>query len=86
MSRVIIWGEPPPMKNRASWAPVVEMLKARPGHWALIGETTSSAAWNIKQRYGVEVTTRTKRDKDGEPVLGRRGQTVLQIYARWPAA
>ena len=74
----VIWEDPPPKKHRSgtvqvNWDEIIDIVSARPGHWARVKvyETpaaASSAASYIKRQYeGLE--TRTVSLKTGKARL-----------------
>lgn len=69
----IRWEDPAPRGGRTDWKGIVEVLRSRPGVWALISENLPAHAATTLRRYpGVKVTTR-----DITP------QGTVKIYARW---
>lgn len=68
----LVWKDPPPSKTFGKLAGEIAELKAHPGVWALVRESTHRSAGISWERHGCETTLR--KNPDG----------TWQVYARWP--
>lgn len=57
--------------NHRKYTNLVEELMKRPGEWAFVGNYKSAASGANIKNYGLEVTTRIKKNR------------TFDIYARW---
>lgn len=90
MSGIVRWEDPSPRNHTdvaASWQPVADELRAHPGQWALVRETSllnagvqasyiKSGKGPFEPRGAFEARQRTYRAQPGAQGVGR-------IYARY---
>ncbi len=94
MTGVLRWEEPPNRRqNKATrWAPVAAELRARPGEWAVIEETSNQTSTAATVQYvkkgdgpfaplgAFDAISRTERLPKGP---GGGALTVTKVYARY---